>query len=131
VAASPPAPSLSRLFLSRARSKGNPVKKLILSLFALTLLAAGPAFADTYSGEITKIDRSSKSIEVRGGDPVRKKLFFLSRKGEVTRAGAPVEFRELKRGDRVEVAFQRKGSTHTATQIAVAGAPSDAIATRE
>jgi Cu/Ag efflux protein CusF len=107
------------------------VKKLTLSLFAVTLLAAGAAFADTYSGEITKIDRASKSIEVRGGEPARKKLFFLSRKGEVTRAGAPVAFRELKRGDRVEIAFQRSGSTHTATQIAIAGAPADAIATRE
>ena len=107
------------------------MKKLTLSLFVSTLLAASAAFADTYSGEITKIDRASKSIEVRGGEPARKKLFFLSRKGEVTRAGAPVEFRELKRGDRVEVSFQRNGATHTATQIALASPAADAIATRE
>ena len=107
------------LFLSRARSKGNPVKRSILSLSvsALLALAAGSALADTYSGEITKVDKYSKSIEVRGGEPVRKNLFFLSRSGQVTRGGQPVALADLKRGDRVRVEFTRKGSTHTASSV--------------
>jgi hypothetical protein len=105
---------------------------LSLSVSAFLALAAGSAFADTYAGEVTKVDKYSKSLEVRGGEPVRKKLFFLSRNGQVTRDGQPVVLADLKRGDRVEVEFTRKGSTHTATRVAlVAGEAAEAVATRE
>lgn len=105
---------------------------LSLSVSAFLALAAGSALADTYAGEVTKVDRYSKSLEVRGGEPVRKKRFFLARGGEVTRGGQPVALAELKRGDRVEVSFTRKGSTHTAHSVAVvAGETPETIATRE
>ena len=106
-------------------------KILALSVSALLTLAAGTALADTYSGEITKIDKYSKSVEVRGGEPIRKKLFFLTRNGQVTRDGQPVALADLKRGDRVEIEFTRKGSTHSASHVAVASAPGESIATRE
>ncbi len=107
-------------------------KILSLSVSALLALAAGSALADTYSGEVTKIDKFSKSVEVRGGEPARKKLFFLSRTGQVTRAGQPVTLADLNRGDRVEIEFLRKGSTHTASSVAVvAGEAAEAVATRE
>jgi Cu/Ag efflux protein CusF len=98
------------------------VKRSLLSLAASALLAlaAGSALADTYSGEITKVDRYSKSIEVKGGEPVRKKVFFLSLKGEVTRAGQPAALADLKRGDRVEVEFTRSGTALIASRVAAA-----------
>jgi hypothetical protein len=105
---------------------------LILSVFASLLLAAGSALADHYSGEITKLDRGSRSIEVKGGESQRRLLFFLGRGGEVTRAGQPVEFADLKRGDRVEVEFSKRGSTQTALSVAVIGSEqAGAIAERE
>jgi len=121
------------LFLSRARSKGNSVKRTILSLSASALLAlaASPALADQFSGEITKLDRGSKSIEVRGEDAPRALRFFLARGGEVTRAGQPVAFSDLKRGDRVAIEFSRKGSTHTAQSVAVISGTAEAIGMRE
>jgi hypothetical protein len=108
-------------FLSRARTKGNHVKRSMLSLSvsALLALAAAPALADTLSGEVTKIDRYSESIEVKGGAPARKKLFFLTRDAQVLRAGQPVALRDVKRGDRVEVEFSRQGGTPTASRVTV------------
>jgi hypothetical protein len=114
--------------------EGNPVKRSIvsLSLSALLALAAGSALADTYAGEVTKVDRYSKSVEVRGGEHNRKQLFFLARGAQVTRGGQPVAIGDLKRGDRVEVDFTRKGSTHTARSVALVSSESaEAIATRE
>lgn len=106
-------------------------KILSLSVSALIALAAGSALADTVSGEVTKIDKYSKSVEVRGGEPARKKLYFLTRNGQVTRDGQPVALADLKRGDRVEIEFTRQGSTHIASSVAVASAPGESIATRE
>jgi Cu/Ag efflux protein CusF len=107
-------------------------KLLSLSVSAFLTLAAASALADTYTGEVTKVDKYSKSVEVRGGEPVRKKLFFLSRDGQITRDGQPAVLADLKRGDRVEVVFARKGTTHTATRVAVvAGESAEAVATRE
>jgi hypothetical protein len=124
---------LPPLFLSRARSKGNLVKRTILSLsaFAFLALAASSALADQFSGEITKLDRGSQSIEVRGDDAQRARRFFLARGGEVTRAGQPVDFADLKRGDRVAIEFSKKGSTQTAQSVAVLGGTAEAIGMRE
>ena len=90
---------------------------LSLSVSAFLALAAAPALGDTLSGEVTKIDRYSESIEVRGGEPARKKLFFLTRDAQVTRAGQPVALGDLKRGDRVEVEYSRKGGVPTASRV--------------
>jgi hypothetical protein len=122
------------LLLSRARSKGNPVHRKLLSISfsAILGLAASSALADQFSGEITKLDRNSKSIEVKGGEAERRLRFFLARGGQVTRGGSPVAFADLKRGDRVEVDFTKKGSTHTAQSVAVvAGEASEEIGMRE
>ena len=94
-------------------------KALSLSALASLALVSGPAFADTFSGEITKIDRGSQSIEVQGDESQRKLRFFLARGGEVTRDGLPVQFAALQRGDRVEIDYARKGATHTARSVAV------------
>lgn len=104
----------------------------LLSLLALTSfsLASAPALADTFSGEITKIDRHSKSIEVRDGDSQRKLRFFLSGSGEVTRDGAPVRFATLRRGERVEVDFARNNGSHFARSIAVVAAEDAVAATK-
>jgi hypothetical protein len=99
---------------------------LSLSVSALLALAAAPALADTLSGEVTKIDRYSESIEVRGGEPARKKLFFLTRHAQVTRAGQPVALGDLKRGDRVEVEYSRKGGIPAASRVTALAA--DAVA---
>ncbi|HEU4430168.1 MAG TPA: hypothetical protein VFT98_15515 [Myxococcota bacterium] len=107
-----------------------------LALFALVsgflAFSASAALADQFVGQITKLDRWSKSVEVKGGDPQRKLRFFLGNNGEVTRAGAPVSFGELKRGDRVEIEFAKRGSTPVAHTIAIvpAGA-AEAIGMRE
>jgi hypothetical protein len=109
------------------------VKRSILSLSvsALLALAAGPALADTFSGEITKLDRGSKSIEVKGGESARRLRFFLTPGGEITRGGLPVAFVDLKRGDRVEVDYSRKGSTQTARSVAVVAQPLETIGMSE
>ncbi len=102
---------------------------LALSAAALLALAATPALAETFSGEIIELDRGSKSIEVRGGDSQRRVRFFLAPGGELTRGSLPVTFADLRRGDRVEIDFLRKGSTHTAYDVAVVAAtPAAAVA---
>jgi hypothetical protein len=107
-------------------------KLLSLSVSAFLALAANSALADQFSGEITKLDRGSKSIEVRGDDAQRALRFFLARGGEVTRAGQPVAFGDLKRGDRVAIEFSKKGSTQTAQSVAVtSGAPAETVGMRE
>jgi hypothetical protein len=95
-------------------------------------LSASAALADQFVGRITKLDRWSKSVEVKGGDPQRKLRFFLGNNGEVTRAGEPVSFADLKRGDRVEIEFNKRGTTPVARTIAIVPAGSaEAVGMRE
>jgi len=97
------------------------MRRMILSVAVLGFvsLTASAALADQFTGQITKLDRWSKSIEVKGGEPARKLRFFLANGGEVTRAGEAVSFGELKRGDVVEVEFAKRGTTPVAHTIAV------------
>jgi hypothetical protein len=87
-------------------------------------LGAGAALADeplSFSGEISSIERSAKAIVVKGGDPVRKRKFFLARGAQVTSGGAPVSFAELKRGERVEITYAKSSSHLFARTVAVVG----------
>ena len=105
--------------------------RALATLAALAITAsAAPALAETFSGEITRVDRGSRSIEVRGGESGRKLRFFLAHGGDVTRDGRAVNFATLKRGERVEVDYARKGATHTARAIA-ASQPTEAVAASE
>lgn len=105
------------------------LRTLSLSVLAALALATTPALAETFSGEITKIDRGSQSIEVKGGEAQRKLRFFLARGGEVTRAGVPAPFATLKRGERVEIDFAKTGATRTARAVSVdASGPAEAVA---
>ncbi len=110
------------------------MRRMVLSaaVSGFLALAASAALADQFVGQITKLDRWSKSVEVKGGEPQRKLRFFLGNDGEVTRAGESVSFAELKRGDRVEIEFAKRGSTPVAQTIAIvpAGA-AEAIGMRE
>jgi hypothetical protein len=101
-------------------------KLLSLSLLASLALAAAPALADTASGEVLKVDRYSKSVEIRASDSQRKVRFFLARGGQVLRDGQPVNIATLKRGERVEIDYSKSGSSSIASAVAVVP---DAVAT--
>jgi hypothetical protein len=103
---------------------------LLAAVSGLLILPASAALADQFVGQITKLDRWSKSVEVKGGEPLRKLRFFLGNEGEVTRAGTPVSFGELKRGDTVQIEYAKRGSTPVARAIAIAPA-AEAIGMRE
>jgi hypothetical protein len=109
------------LFLSRARTKGSPVRSKLLSLSVLAslALAAAPALADTASGEVLKVDRYSKSVEIKASDTQRKVRFFLAHGGQVTRDGQSVNFATLKPGERVEIDYSRSGTNSVASTVAV------------
>jgi hypothetical protein len=73
-----------------------------------------------FSGEVTSLERSADAVVVKGGEPLRKKKFFLTRGGQVTRAGQVVSLADLKRGDRVEVTYTAERSYLFARSIAIA-----------
>jgi len=91
-------------------------------LGALVALEAPAARADAplaFSGEITSIDRSAKAIVVKGGEPLRKRKFFLARGAQVTSGGAATSFAELKRGEQVEVTYTESNSHLFARSVSV------------
>jgi len=103
-------------------------------LGALVVLEAPVARADeplAFSGEITSVERSSKAIVVKGGEPVRKRKFFLARGAQVTSGGAPLTFAELKRGERVEITYAKSSSHLFARTVSVVGDGSALTASAE
>ncbi|HEU4431728.1 MAG TPA: hypothetical protein VFT98_23420 [Myxococcota bacterium] len=93
-------------------------------LGAFLVLEAPVARAEeplAFSGEITSVERSAKAIVVKGGEPARKRKFFLARGAQLTSGGAPVTLAELKRGERVEVTYTKSNSHLFARSVAVVG----------
>jgi len=100
-------------------------------LAAFVVLGAGAALGEearTFSGQITSLDRGAKALVVKGGEPLRKRKFFLSRGAQVLSAGAAASYRDLKRGDQVEIAFTESNSHSFAHSIAVVEAGGSAAA---
>lgn len=100
----------------------------------LLVLGATAALGDSqrqFSGEVISLDRYSKSIVVKGGEPPRRLRFFFSRSGQVTVGGKPASFDELKKGAHVDVAYTRNGGSQSAYAIAIVSGESEAIGLRQ
>jgi hypothetical protein len=96
-------------------------RALSIALFSFSVLWAAAAFGDpsAFRGEILRIDPVGKSIVVSAGEPATKRKFFLARGAEVTQAGQPLSFRDLKRGATVEVSYTKQNSALWASEVAV------------
>ncbi len=92
---------------------------ILSALLALGAAAAAGESPREFRGEIASVDRSSKAIVVKGGQPQRRLKFFLARGGQVTSGGTTTPFAELKRGEQVEVGYTKARSHLWAHTIAV------------
>mgnify|MGYP000703875230 CR=1 FL=1 len=93
--------------------------KLLLTLLALQLGAAGPASAaePSVSGEVTKIDESAGKITIRHG---AIKNLDMEPMTMVFRVKEPAMLKEVKPGDKIKFEADRVNGAITVTEMKVA-----------
>ena len=92
-----------------------------IAAFALALLAAVPAFADTHrkpralnEGEIRKVDKEAKKITIKHGPLPALEMPAMTMAFQVK---DPAMLDKVKAGDKVKFEAQKLGDAYTVTQI--------------
>lgn len=88
------------------------MKKLVKNLSFVAVLAVASnasAALHTVEGKIAKVVPSETEIYVTSDADQKKYEYYFDKDTQVLRNGAPVDFAELKKGQRVKVLAQKKG----------------------
>jgi ABC-type enterochelin transport system substrate-binding protein len=73
--------------------------------------AGGGQYSYTYSGKISAIDHSAKTLTVMAGKD-NSKIFKLAKDVTITKCGAKEPLKNLKVGDRVTVSYLENGANN-------------------